>query len=147
MKAYAEQNGIAYVGQILGLVDEENNTAKAYIILNQNGDLQEIATSATIPSLFGDNATVTITDDIVALKDWGVQYYKYIPAEGVEGEDNYTEAKYELQIVDAEHPWSIGLEPRVTFEKGQLVLGWFEQNPTTIEGINAQISSVQTSVN
>lgn len=147
MKAYAEQNGTAYVGQILGLVDEENNTAKAYIILNQNGDLQEIATSATIPSLLGDNATVTITDDIVALKDWGVQYYKYIPAEGVEGEDNYIEAKYELQIVDAEHPWSIGLEPRVTFEKGQLVLGWFEQNPTTIEGINAQISSVQTSVN
>ena len=146
MVDYAINNPIAYVGQILGLVDEEQEVAKAYIILNTAGDLQEIATSESVPTLLGDNATISISDDIVALKDWGVQYYKYVPAEGVEGEEGYVEAKYELQTVDAEHPWVIGLEPRVTFEKGQLVLGWFEQNPTTIEGINAQISSLQTSV-
>ena len=147
MAAYAMSDPIAYVGQILGFVDEANNIAKAYIILNTDGELQEIATSATIPSLYGDNATITITDDIVALKDWGIQYYKYIPSSGTEGEEDYVEARYELQVVDETHPWVIGLEPRVTFEKGQLVLGWFEQNPTTIEGINAQISSIQTSVN
>jgi hypothetical protein len=42
MAAYAASDPTAYVGQILSLVEEENNLSKAYIILNTAGTLQEI---------------------------------------------------------------------------------------------------------
>ena len=141
MEAYAKTDPVAYVGQILGLVDEVNDVATAYIILNTAGDLQEIGASVEVPSLMGDDASVVISNDIVALKNWGVQYYKYIPAEGEE------EAHYEIQVVDAENPWIAGLEPKAAFENGQLVLGWYEPNPTTIEGVSSQLGTLQTAVN
>lgn len=42
MQEYAINSPIAYVGQILGLVDEVNNTSKAYIITNKSGSLMEL---------------------------------------------------------------------------------------------------------
>ena len=140
METYAKTDPVAYVGQILGLVDEVNDVATAYIILNTAGDLQEIGASVEIPSLKGDNASVVISNEIVALKHWGVQYYKYIPKDGD------VEAHYEIQVIDDEHPWVAGLEPKVALEDGKLVLGWYEPNPTTIEGVSSQLGSLQTTV-
>ena len=37
---YAKTNGLAYVGQIITVID--NNRATAYLILNENGDLQQL---------------------------------------------------------------------------------------------------------
>lgn len=141
METYAKTDPVAYVGQILGLVDEAAGSATAYIILNTAGDLQEIGASVEIPSLLGDNASVVISNDIVALKHWGVKYYKYIPA------TEEVEAHYEIQVVDEAHPWVVGLEPKVALENGQLVLSWYEPNPTTIEGVNSQLGTLQTTVN
>lgn len=146
MELYAQTDPVAYVGQILGLVDEAAGTATAYIILNTAGELQEIGASVDIPSLKGDNASVIISNEIIALKNWGIQYYKYVEATGTEGEDDYVEAHYELQIVDDENPWIIGLEPKVASENGQIVLAWYQPNPTTIEGLGSQVSSLQTAV-
>lgn len=147
MAAYAATDPVAYVGQILGLVDETNSTATAYIILNTAGDLQEIGASIEIPELKGDNASIVISsEDVIALKNWGVQYYKYVEASGTEGEEDYVEAHYELQVVDADNPWIAGLEPKVTSENNQMVLAWYQPNPTTIEGLGSQLSSLQTSV-
>lgn len=140
METYAKTDPVAYVGQILGLVDEVNDVATAYIILNTAGDLQEIGASIEIPSLKGDNASIVISNEIVALKHWGVQYYKYIPKDGD------VEAHYEIQVIDDEHPWVAGLEPKVALEDGKLVLGWYEPNPTTIEGVSSQLGSLQTTV-
>lgn len=141
METYAKTDPVAYVGQILGLVDETAGTATAYIILNTAGDLQEIGASIDIPSLLGDNASIVISNDIVALKNWGVQYYKYIAA------TEETEAHYVIQVVDDSHPWIAGLEPKAALEEGQIVLGWYEPNPTTIEGVNSQLGTLQTTVN
>lgn len=141
METYAKTDPVAYVGQILGLVNEQAKTATAYIILNTAGDLQEIGASVDIPSLMGDNSSVIISNDIVALKNWGVQYYKYIAATDEE------EAHYIIQVVDDAHPWVAGLEPKATLEEGQIVLGWYEPNPTTIEGVNSQLGTLQTTVN
>ena len=80
MEAYAkggevaEAAGVAitaYVGQILTLVDEDNNSATAYIIMDLAGTLQEVG-SATL----GDNKTIVLNDSTLSLKNWGVQYYK-----------------------------------------------------------------------
>lgn len=43
MQEYAINSPIAYVGQILGLADEVNNTSKAYIITNKSGNLMELS--------------------------------------------------------------------------------------------------------
>lgn len=96
--------------------------------------LQNILSTLTVG---GDNKTITVDNQQFGLKNYGTQYYKFIAETG----------DYVLQIVDEDHPWIAGLEPRVTSEDGQLVLAWFEQNSTTIDGINAQIAALSTTVN
>jgi hypothetical protein len=56
------------------------------------------------------------------------------------------EASYEKVEVSESNPWKAGLEPKVVTENSQLVIGWFEPNPTTIEGVNDQVTAVQGTV-
>lgn len=141
MKAYAEDaKGVAYVGQILALVDE-NNIAEAYIISDDKGTLKPVGSGVVV-----DNKTIMIEEEAIGLKDFGKRFYKYVP-EVKDAEGTVTkEAGYELVEVSETNPWVAGLEPRVVSEDGQFVLGWFEPNPTTIEGVNNQVSALQTTV-
>ena len=132
MAAYAATDPTAYVGQILSLIID--NVAKAYIITNLAGDLEAVG-SAVIT----DDKTLVLNDGAIAFKDFGKRYYKYVETDG--------QATYELQEVDDKHPWIAGLEPKVVSENGQLVLGWYEPNPTTIEGVNSSLSTIQSTVN
>lgn len=142
MANYAATNATAYVGQQMALVNEDEKTAKAYIILNTDGDLQEIGSG-----VLTDNLSVAINDEgALHLHDYGVKYYKFVKAVGEEGADDYVAAHYEPQVVDADHPWIAGLEPRVTLEGENLVLGWYEPNPTTVEGVQDQVVAVQGTV-
>lgn len=137
-----ERGAVAYVGQILSLVDETDNSATAYIILNTAGDLLEVG-SATL----GDDKTITLDSGVLGLKDFGSKYYAYVEESTNEETGETIAAHYVEQEVDAEHPWKAGLEPKVVSEDGQFVLGWYEPNPTTIEGVNAQVTGIQTTVN
>lgn len=121
----------AYVGQILTLVDETNNTATAYLIVDEAGHLNEVG-SATL----GDNASIELVDGVLSVKDFGKQYYKYVAA--VEGGEA---AHYELT-----QGWAAGLEPRVVEVEGEMVIGWYEPNPTTAEGVKDQVIEVQGEV-
>lgn len=140
MMDYAKNNPVAYVGQILGLVDESENKATPYIILNTQGDLQKIGNNEQVNLIQADNTSILIDNNIIALKNWGLQYYKFIP------DTENSNGHYELQTVDEDHPWPAGLEPKVTSENGEMVLAWFEPNLTSVEGVNDQITSLQTSV-
>lgn len=135
----AEAAGVAitsYVGQILTFVDKTNKTATAYVITDEIGSLKEVG-SATL----GDDKTLSLTSGILGLKNWGVQYYKWV--EGAEGEDG----KHELQIVDTDHPWIAGLEPRATTATdGTIELAWYQPSTTTIDGVSSAITSVQSTV-
>lgn len=140
MKTYAETDAVAYVGQILGLVDEVNNTSTAYMIINTAGNLKPIGVV--------DNASVFLNDSgEISLKDYGKRYYKYVQESGTPGEEGYVAAGYYPQEVDDAHPWKTGLELRVAEENGSFVLAWYEQNPTTIDGVVEQVNSLQTTVN
>lgn len=142
MANYATTNATAYVGQQMALVNENEKTAKAYIILNTDGDLQEIGSG-----VLTDNLSVAINDEgALHLHDYGVKYYKFINAVGEEGAEGYIAAHYEPQIVDVDHPWIEGLEPRVVLQGEDLVLGWYEPNPTTIDSIQNQVTIVQSAV-
>lgn len=98
------------------------------------------------PSIQADNASIVLEDNKISLKNYGIQYYKYVPESGSEDTGDFVEAHYELQIVNESNPWIAGLEPRVTLEDGNLVLGWYEPNPTTIDGVNSQVSAIQTTI-
>lgn len=130
MAAYAASDPTAYVGQILSLVVD--NVANAYIITNLAGDLEKVGSAVV-----ADNKTIVLNNGAVTFKDFGKRYYKY----------NAETEEYTLQEVDETHPWIAGLEPKVTSESGQLVLGWFEPNSTTLEGVNSALGTLQTSVN
>ena len=121
----------AYVGQVLTLVDETNNTATAYLIVDEAGHLNEVG-SATL----GDNTSIELVDGVLSVKDFGKQYYKYVAA--VEGGEA---AHYELT-----EGWVAGLEPRVVEVDGEMVIGWYEPNPTTAEGVKDQVIEVQGEV-
>lgn len=121
----------AYVGQVLTLVDETNNTATAYLIVDEAGHLNEVG-SATL----GDNASIELVDGVLSIKDFGKKYYKYI--EAVEGG---AAAHYELT-----EGWVAGLEPRVVAVGEEMVIGWYEPNPTTAEGVKDQVTEVQGQV-
>lgn len=132
MVNYAKNNATAYVGQILSLVDETNQTAKFYGILNTKGELKEIGSDlGNTTKILADEVSVVIDDNKFALKNYGKRYYRYI------------NGNYVLQEVDAENRWKPGLEPRVSLENGELELGWYEPNPITLEEINTQISKLQ----
>lgn len=65
METYAKENAIAYVGQILSLVDEENNNkVTAYIIADKAGTLKEVGSSS-----IGDNKSIVVAaDGTISLK-------------------------------------------------------------------------------
>lgn len=91
-------------------------------------------------SLSGDEKTIVVENDVVSLKDFGKKFYRYVAASGD------VAAHYVEQDVNANYPWAAGLEPKVVSRDGELVLGWFEPNPTTVEGVNSQVSILQTSI-
>lgn len=146
MREYAAGQGdlgaVAYVGQILTLVNETNATSTAYIILNEAGDLQEVG-SATL----GDNLSIELDEHgTLALKDYGKRYYQYVEKVEATDEAEAVPAHYDLVEVDETHPWKSGLEPRVVKEGDDLVIGWYEPNPTTVDGVQDQVTAVQGDV-
>jgi hypothetical protein len=100
----------------------------------------EIVLSRLETTVLADIKTLAFDQNTLSLKDYGKRFYKYIPA------TEEKPAKYELQNVDANNPWAAGLEPRVVDENGVLVLGWYEPNPTTIEGINSTVVALQNNI-
>jgi hypothetical protein len=109
---------------------------------NINQVVEALLSEVYTPNVVGDNSTITLDGKTLSLKDFGKQYYKYVAATGEEG----SEAHYELQLVDDEHPWMAGLEPRVVVENGTYTLGWYEPNPTTMDGVKDQITNINNEV-
>lgn len=130
---------LAYPGQIVAVVEED---ATGIYYLDQNCAIQPVGVVPT-----GDNKSIEISEDSVfSLHDFGKAFYKYIPEEKNETGEVTKEAGYEKVEVSESNPWKAGLEPKVTTEEGKLVIGWFEPNPTTIEGVNDQVTAVQGTV-
>lgn len=135
MVAYAASGATAYVGQVLSYVAADGDV-KVYSIIDTAGTLQEVG-SATM----GDDASIMLTNSTLSLKNWGVQYYRWVDGEGGAA------GRYELQAVDGTHPWRAGLEPKVALaDNGALELAWYEPNPITVEGLSSAIGSVQTNL-
>lgn len=137
LRNYAATNPVAYVGQILSLVayDEETQaitSVKAYIIKDTQGNVEEVG-SATL----GDDKTITLDNGVLSLKNWNKKYFKRNP----ENDGEYIEV-----TVDASNPWQTGLQPRAYFDGSNYVLAWYEPSAQTIEGVDAAVSALTTTV-
>jgi hypothetical protein len=64
LRAYATSGAVAYVGQILSLVDETNNTVALYAIKNTAGDLVEIAADVVMPEVpeYSGEGAIDVSD-------------------------------------------------------------------------------------
>ena len=130
---YAANAKRAYVGQKIVVI--ENDVVTHYSIEDTAGTLKELGSNVA-----SDNKSIEVSSGVIGMHDFGKAYYKYI----AETEDE--EAHYEKVEVSTDNPWKAGLEPKVVTENSELVIGWFEPNPTTIEGVNDQVTAVQGSV-
>lgn len=139
---YAQSSVTAYVGQIVTHVNEEANTATVYVIADAEGSLLKVGSGAGGGDAVNvDEHTIVLDDDgLLTLRDFGKRYYRYVPA------TNEADATYVLQEVDEEHPWLNGLTPQVVTENGSFVIGWYEPNPTTLEGVNTAIAGLQADI-
>lgn len=130
-----------YFGQeiaVAEMIDNVPQSAKLYIIAPEVqedgsvvGTLQEVGSATN-----GDGASIELVDGVLSVKDFGKRYYKYVAA--VEGGEA---ANYELT-----EGWIAGLEPKVVEVDGEMVIGWYQPNPTTAEGVKDQVVEVQGEV-
>ena len=128
----------AYVGQIVSLVDQEENTSVAYMIANTTGDLVQVGAveeeGPVVNPTLGDNATIVVENDIAKMYNFGKAFYRW---------DSENE-EYIYQEVSEDYPWKAGLEARVVEDaEGNLVLGWFEVSPQITNEIAGIISDIR----
>ena len=124
---------LAYPGQVVAVVNADST---GIYYLDQEKAIKPVG---VIPA--GDKLSVDMDDnDVISLHNFGKVFYKYV------AENGDVAAHYEKVKVSDTNPWTAGLEPRVVTEDGKLVLGWYEPNPTTIDGVNDQVTAVQGTV-
>lgn len=127
--------GTSYVGQPISVYDVDTNSVTLYII-NPDRSLKEVGSTP-----LGDNLSVEIVDGKVQLKDFGVGYYAYSPAETDDSGVVIKEAGY--SYVEG---FKAGLEPRVRLEGESFVIAWYEPSGETVEDVSANLEALSQRV-
>ena len=124
-QAYAANDPVAYVGQILTVVDNTEGIATVYSIQDEAGTLKKVGTSP-----IGDESTITVAEDGT------VSLYGVAGLELTRTEDDgsTTKIKYQPLLVDGKLTW---VEPSATTVEGLAA---------EIEGIKTRLSAVETAV-
>lgn len=130
-QAYAATDA-AYVGQTLAVIDSENKNVVFYGIQDAEGTLKEVGSAPV-----GDNLSIEIVDGKVQLKNFGKEYYAYVPAVKDEAGNITEESKYVLT-----EGFKAGLEPRIILDGENLIIAWYEPGSETVEDIAANVESV-----
>lgn len=113
---YAATDPVAYVGQILTVVDNASGVATVYAIQDEAGTLKKVGTSPV-----GDESTITVAEDgTVSL--FGVAGLELTRTEA---DGSITKINYQPLLVDGK-------------------LTWVEPSATTVEGLAAEIEGIKT---
>lgn len=124
-QTYAASDPVAYVGQILTVVDNANSTATVYSIQDEAGTLKKVGTSPV-----GDESTITVAEDgTVSL--YGIAGLEMTRTEE---DGSTTNINYQPLLVNGKLTW---VEPSATTVEGLA---------TEIEGIKTRLSAVETTV-
>ena len=133
----AAENTVYYFGETL--VVNEGGKATLYII-QPDGTLKEVG---AVP--VGDGKSIEVVNGQIKLKGFGSGYYQY--------NTNYvsgsTEEGKKDQYIFVEEGFKAGLQPQVVAKaSGEgFEIAWYEPNPTTVEGLQSQITALDGSVN
>lgn len=124
-QTYASSDPVAYVGQILSVVDNTNGNVTVYSIQDEAGTLKKVGTSPV-----GDESTITVAEDgTVSL--YGVSG---LELDRVEEDGSTTKINYQPLLVDGKLTW---VEPSATTVEGLA---------TEIEGLKTRISALEGTV-
>lgn len=124
-QTYASSDPVAYVGQILSVVDNTNGNVTVYSIQDEAGTLKKVGTSPV-----GDESTITVAEDgTVSL--YGVSG---LELDRVEADGSTTKINYQPLLVDGKLTW---VEPSATTVEGLA---------TEIEGLKTRISALEGTV-
>lgn len=112
-KSYATTSGIAYVGQIVVVVDESNSNSTAYIIKDTAGNLQEIGAGGSSTMIVENQSEMLALEDIkngqvVFVKDEGKSYI-------LTNESDISNIASWTEISSGGSEWA-GTENKVTFQ-------------------------------
>ena len=124
-QAYAANDPVAYVGQILTVVDNTEGIATVYSIQDEAGTLKKVGTSP-----IGDESTITVAED-GTISLFGVAGLELTRTEA---DGSTTKIKYQPLLVDGKLTW---IEPSATTVEGLAA---------EIEGIKTRLSAVETTV-
>ena len=124
-QAYAASDPVAYVGQILTVVDNTEGIATVYSIQDEAGTLKKVGTSPV-----GDESTITVAED-GTISLFGVAGLELTRTEA---DGSTTKIKYQPLLVDGKLTW---IEPSATTVEGLAA---------EIEGIKTRLSAVETTV-
>ena len=133
----AAKNTEYYFGETL--VVNEGGKATLYII-QPDKTLKEVG---SVP--VGDGKSIEVVNGQIKLKGFGSGYYQYntnyVPGSTEEGKKD--------QYVFVEEGFKAGLQPQVVAKaSGEgFEIAWYEPNPTTVEGLQSQITALDGSVN
>lgn len=124
-QTYAASDPVAYVGQILTVVNNTEGIATVYSIQDEAGTLKKVGTSPV-----GDESTITVAED-GTISLFGVAGLELTRTEG---DGSTTKIKYQPLLVDGKLTW---IEPSATTVEGLAA---------EIEGIKTRLSAVETTV-
>lgn len=117
-QTYAASDPVAYVGQILTVVDNANGVATVYSIQDEAGTLKKVGTSPV-----GDESTITVAED-GTVRLYGVSG---LELDRVEEDGSTTKINYQPLLVDGK-------------------LTWVEPSATTVEGLATEIEGLKTRI-
>ena len=124
-QTYAASDPVAYVGQILTVVDNTEGIATVYSIQDEAGTLKKVGTSPV-----GDESTITVAED-GTISLFGVAG---LELNRTEADGSTTKINYQPLLVDGKLTW---VEPSATTVEGLAA---------EIEGIKTRLSAVETTV-
>lgn len=129
--------GSSYIGQPISVYDVSTNTVALYII-DTNRNLKEVGSSQT-----GDNLSIEIINGKIQLKEFGVGYYSFVPAEVNEEGQIIKESSYVYT-----EGFKEGLIPKVISNNNYFSIAWYEPSESfpQLDLINIRVNAVEDNV-
>lgn len=127
----------AYVGQILAVIDSEKNKVVFYGIQDAAGTLTEVGATP-----LGDNLSIEVINGVIQLRDFGKEYYAFVPAEKDEDGNIIKASEYILT-----EGFKEGLELRVIANEEKFAIAWYEPNTENINELSESIESIKNALN
>lgn len=133
---YASTSAVAYPGQVIAVVDASGENS--YFGIAQDGSLEAIGGEISV-----DGKTLVLSSGgELSLKNFGEKYYRY-QEDAAAGTGSFIQTDWN----DATYPASnlSGMEVKIVkIAEGNFELAFYQSNPTTVEGLQSEIATIQS---